>query len=345
MYKYAILANPGHNRIYFEQSAKLSLAELEISLSNTKLLCENIKSESIAGIPYITFTGKEALAEKELEVISHLSFVYAVFAVREIEGGTYLMPVALPESGGLEAGVGSMLKYQGKTNELFTRMMINVAVNSAACIKDKRPRLLDPVAGKGTTLLEGAAMGFDVSGVEISEKSVHEFQIFFKKYLENGKYKHLAKKEKISGHNPNFKSLIYNFEYAKTKEEFKAESLFLSLVAGDSKNTNKFFRKNSFDVIVGDLPYGIAHGNVTDRGAASRNPKELLTDCLPAWREVLKTGGCAAISWNKFLLSQKDMSEIFAEYKFKVLADAPYNRFEHRVDQAIKRDVMVAVKE
>ena len=48
--------------------------------------------------------------------------------------------------------------------------MINVAVFSCTAAKADRITLLDPVAGKGTTLFEGLTMGFDCCGIEIGDK-------------------------------------------------------------------------------------------------------------------------------------------------------------------------------
>lgn len=43
-------------------------------------------------------------------------------------------------------------------------MMINVALLSSDFNYNDRIQLLDPIAGKGTTLFEGAVYGFDTYG-------------------------------------------------------------------------------------------------------------------------------------------------------------------------------------
>ena len=79
MTHYAILSNPGHNRVYFEQSKKISLSELKIALDTINMGCLDIKPEYIADIFYITFSATAPLTEKHIEIVSRLSFVYAIF--------------------------------------------------------------------------------------------------------------------------------------------------------------------------------------------------------------------------------------------------------------------------
>ena len=47
MVHYAVLANPGHNRVYFEQSGGLSLAELEVALGRFSTPCGEIGSKTM----------------------------------------------------------------------------------------------------------------------------------------------------------------------------------------------------------------------------------------------------------------------------------------------------------
>ncbi|MDR2931674.1 MAG: DNA methylase [Oscillospiraceae bacterium] len=348
MIHYAVLANPGHSRVYFSAASTLSVAELEIARERMESPCDDIKTEDIAGIPYITFTCEKPLGGGDIDILSQMSFVYALFERRKAVDGEQLIPVAKTNGAYLGQGIGGMLKYAGKTNELFTRMMINVAFHSAQKQDRSKLRLLDPVAGKGTTLLEALSLGFDAAGIEINEKPVHEFTVFFKKYLETGRYKHTAHKERLSGHAPDYRATVHSIDFAATKEAFKTETDRQNLVfiSGDSRFANKYFRKNSFDIIVGDLPYGIAHGNATGgkQSASTRHPGELLRQCLPGWHDVLRPGGALALSWNQFLLPYDQMAHILAEAGLHVLKGGAYAAFEHRVDQAINRNIVVALK-
>ena len=52
--------------------------------------------------------------------------------------------------------------------------MINVALLSSDFYNTKDINLLDPVAGKGTTLFESLIAGYNIYGIEINPNVVHE---------------------------------------------------------------------------------------------------------------------------------------------------------------------------
>jgi len=342
MPKYAILCNPGHNRVYFDESAKLSAAEFAIASQN--LGCGTAEPLTLAGTQYFAFESENPLGERELAAVSGLSFVYAIF---ELVGEEPLLrPVLLPGCGLIDPKISSMLKYTGKTNEIFTRMMINVALHSSVFSNSEKIRLIDPIAGKGTTLFEGLIRGFDVCGIEIGSKVAGETYHFFKKFLETEKLKHNSSTERFSGANKSFTSTRYSFEFARSREELKSNPQNFELIAGDSRYADKFYTKARFHLIIGDLPYGVQHSNVTGENQSSktRNPAELLSVCLPAWKNTLLRGGAICLSWNNFLLSRPAMSDILSSNGFCVYDSESYLQFEHRVDQAIRRDIIVATK-
>ena len=347
MTKYAILANPGYNKTYFASSKPLSLAELSVTAGSLQSACHDIGQMTIAGITYYCFSCDQALSQADLGLLSHLSFLYALFEV--IPGEQQLLkPLLIPDQPFFDRDISSILKYSGKTNELFTRLMINLALLSSDFSDNQPIRLLDPLAGKGTTLFEGLMRGFDVSGIEIGSKAVHETAVFLKKYLETGRYKHTMKKEKLSGPNKSFSASVYRFEMARDKNALKDQASVrdLTLVAGDARLADQFFRKNSFHLLVADLPYGVQHGNVTNekQNALTRNPDQLLKVCLPSWHAVLKPGGVIALAWNRNVLSREKLAAICEKEGFTVINDYPYDQFEHRVDQAIRRDILIAKK-
>lgn len=344
MKKYAILASPGHNRVYFEESKRLAKLELDIVLSNSNCNIYNIKEEDISSVFYLTFNSKDELNEENIANISRLSFLYAFFEVKEIESELCLLPICKANIEYINSNISSILKYTGKTNEIFTRMMINIALFSYGSVKEEI-NILDPIAGKGTTLYEGLILGLNSYGIEISDKVVLESYNFMKKFLEREKFKHTTKKEKISAENS--KAIKYSIELSKSKTDIKErKSKKWVMVAGNSKNTDKYFKKDFFNIIVGDLPYGVQHSNVTNekKSGMTRNPKELLNSCIDSWNYVLKKDGVILLSWNSFLLSRKEFGEILENRGFTVLSSEVYLNFEHRVDQSIKRDIIVAKK-
>ena len=127
MVNYAILANPGHNRVYFEASEGISLAELMIAARAFSTPCENFRLEEIGGVPYYLLDAERALTRREVGILSRLSFCYAIFTVERSGGEKILRPVCKVDATFFNPSVSSILKYSGKTNELVTRTMINRA--------------------------------------------------------------------------------------------------------------------------------------------------------------------------------------------------------------------------
>lgn len=344
MHKYVILHNPGHNHVYFEESKKLSKAELAIALSALGLN-DQVSSEMYGGIYYLTFTSEAVLTVSDLAVLSRLSFVYALF---EMVDSGLLKPVSLPDYAYINQDIGTILRYTGKTNELFTRMMINVAVLSSANKEFSSRRLFDPVAGKGTTLFEGLVYGMDVYGMEVGDKAAAEGCRFLQRYLQTERYKFSMRTQRVSGENRSFNASRTTFSISKNREaEKRGETKAFELVSGNSAYADKLFKKSSFDLIVGDLPYGVQHGSVTGEGQTSltRDAGRLLDACLPAWKNVLKKGGTMALAFNLFTLPREKAVKIVSDAGFHVLSGGAYDDFAHRVDQSITRDIIFAVRE
>ena len=82
MPRYAILAHPGHNRVYFEQSQSFWLAELALLGQALSSPPEETEIRSFGGIPYIAFSSAP-LTGKDLSLLSRLSFCYALFSLGE----------------------------------------------------------------------------------------------------------------------------------------------------------------------------------------------------------------------------------------------------------------------
>ncbi len=335
---YALLLHPGHNRVFFDRSKALSLAELEISIKSA----ENSSLKEICGTSYITFD-----AEMNDRVLTKLANLSSYMALFEIVDEGLLKPIAFPSKSALPDGLRSMLKYAGKTNENFTRMLINVAVGASDFSSDTKLCMLDPLSGKGTSLFEGLLMGMDVTGIEIGTKVVNEAALFFKRFLEAEKVKHRIKKDRVKT-DAGLTDLIH-YSYALEKDDFKREENLqrCTFAAGNSKHAHQMLKKNAFHVITADLPYGVQHSAVTAEKQSSftRNPEALLRGCVPSWLELLKKGGAIAVSYNQNIIAKEKIDEIFTSNGLTVMGDEPYNSFEHRVDQAIVRNVSVGKKQ
>ena len=332
---YAIMRNPRHGRVYFDGAVP------EVRSLRAEVRFEDIREADIAGVPYVLFDTKEALTAQDIRLLSRISFAYAIFELR----GELLLPIKRDCGYFIDEDISGILKYSGKTNELFTRLMLNL---SLAHGKGTGPvRILDPMAGKGTTLFEGLMLGADVYGIEIDPKPAYEAFVYVKKHFEMAKYKHTSHTEKTSGvgaDGKKFTATRYQVEMARTKEEQKAgKSCRFEIIAGDTRNVSAFYKKEFFNAIITDLPYGVQHGakkKPHSNGNITRNALELVSEAMPGWVKVLKPGGTVALAWNLFLISREEMVKLFAANGLMVQDGQD---FSHRLDQATHRDLIIGV--
>lgn len=348
--QYLVLLHPGHNKVFYQSAFQLGSAELNLILKRLSINSP-IEKITISNIHYLSFTTTQALSDRALNVMSYFSFLFGLYEVIEKrnERDYILRTINLPFNYQLNPKISTLQKYKGKTNELFTKMMIQIAwLTSSFELEDsKQLKLLDPIAGRGTTLYEAAVVGMHAFGIEIERKSVHEIQLFFRKYLEKEQLKHKFEKQCITGNNKSSVTYIQKFKYANNKEELKQKENCkqLAIIEGQAQKAFDYFKKPTFHFIVGDLPYGVLHGNVSkQKKNVTRTPKEILIESLPDWYKVLVPGGTIAIAWNAFLITRKQMISLFEEIGFYVENTAPYNQLQHMVDQSIKRDIIIAKK-
>jgi tRNA G10 N-methylase Trm11 len=119
----------------------------------------------------------------------------------------------------------------------------------------------------------------------------------------------------------------------------------VDVVHADTTSARDFFKPNSFHAIVADAPYGVQHGSRTVAAGLRRAPLGLLEEALPAWVPLLRPGGAVGISWNTHVAKRHDAAAVLSANGLTVLNGPPYDRFRHRVDQSISRDILVGVKE
>lgn len=357
--KYAILLHPAHQYVYKDkqqfyqtfpqgQAFLMAKTEFEIVSRSFTAIPFNVRQEQISGADYLCFETQEACSDTELSRLARLSFFFVIYGMSSQDQQISFKPLYSSAEMYIDSSISSILKYTGKTNEVFTRLLVNLAISA----QDKREhtdlRLLDPISGKGTTLYEGLIQGIHVCGIEIADKVTREAVQFLQRFLQNAKYKYEYKSQRLSGPNQSFKANRHSFELAKTKEAYKSgQRKQVEFIAGNSMYADQMLPKNSIDMIVGDLPYGVQHGNVTNEKQSSltRNPSRLLETCLPAWNTVLRPGGSLVLAWNQHVLPLDKMVDLVENSGLRVITDPAYRNYLHRVDQSILRNVIVAVKE
>ncbi|MCG6568251.1 TRM11 family methyltransferase [Tessaracoccus sp. ZS01] len=335
MPRYLMLRTPSANRVYAGESGPLTAAELEI----TAPFATEIEEQDIAGVGYLAFQAPE-LNEGQLATVARQSAAFALFEDATPEG--LLRPVAMPRPFLFDDDLVTIPKYQGKTNEQFTQLLLSVTL-AAITREPTGPRqILDPLAGRGTTLSMALLLGHDAFGVEGDAKAFEMMASFYKTYLRRSRIKHVADTTPVRREG---KNVGKRFDAEITTPEGKS---VLTAFTGDTRDSAALFGKKRFDAIVADAPYGIAHGSTTDvrgvSGKRDRSPAGLLKEAIPVWAGQLMHGGALGLSWNTFGLSREDLAHLLTTNGLTVQAGGAWERFAHRVDSAIKRDLIVAVK-
>lgn len=337
--QYAFLLWP-HANLRYRASLKI-LAEAELSLMLTAVGVEGpLCWKELGGADWLCFDAPN-FGEQDWRWLSQHAATY-VMALRE---GEALRPVARTHPNYIGEDLPALLKYKGKTNELFTDMLLNVALASSDfATRHAEPlQVLDPLCGRGTALFLALRRGWHAAGIDIGKADVKEINDFFSRYLEYHRWKHkktestLTVRGKVGGRQT-------RYDLADTPERWKqGDTRSLRVVMGDTRDTATMFGRNAFHLLVADLPYGVQHAPATGGGRAQ--PIEvLIQEALPVWREALKPGGAAAISFNTFVTPRKKVEAWMEEAGLVPCVGGAYGSMEHWVEQAVNRDVVVGKK-
>lgn len=331
--KYIFLLWPHANARYRNETCKLADAELRIMLGRVMPEAEIAQAE-IAGLPALELDCPKALDNRAIAVLRGHSLLYGLFEQRD-DGA--LMPVAGRESAYLGEDLPGILKYKGKTNELFTQLLVNIALYSSDFWNQDAPlTLLDPMCGRGTTLYVGANRGWRCTGADVDKADLREAEQFFKRYLEYHRFKHTIERGSLTVQGQKCASSV-QFTFSDTLENYKQKkNASLRFVNADASGVRQVFGARAFHMIVCDLPYGVQHMS------CGGTLESLLARVLPGWREALKPGGAVAVSFNAQTLKPDRVLNLMESAGLEPLGDAPYRQFSHWVEQAVTRDVAVA---
>lgn len=361
--RHLLLLSPAANRVYARVAAQLAAAELEICTG-----VDGVEPVTVAGVDYLAFEipslpewadprtteggprPQETMPEAGRSVREdgpRLEGLLATVAGQSArlglfeEAGDLLRPVRLPETDVLDDDFVTIPKYQGKTNEQFTRLLLNVTY-AAADLRPNRPvTVLDPLSGRGTTLSVAWTMGLHAAGVEADAKAVEAMAAFWRTWLRRKRLKHSADVNPVRRDG---KSLGKRFSATL---RLPAQTLEATVFTGDTRDAALLFGKKKFELIVTDAPYGIVHGSKTDVRHGSgrdRSPAGLLGESISGWAGQLVRGGALGLSWNTLGIAREKLSDMLLDAGLEPHNDGPWLRFGHRVDSSIHRDLIVARK-
>jgi hypothetical protein len=338
--KLALKITPQRSTQYADMAEVLAIPELLASPLGEHIA--SVEPARLGGQEYILVELAET--QDQTALLSELATIlprlgatsegYEYFASVGELVGPLLRPIEPAFKPFVPLEMAEVRRYKGKTNELFTRVLLNVAIFAGAYRGEfcGRLRVLDPLAGGGTTLFLALAAGYDAFGIEQNRQDVETTEVFVRQYLnsEHLAYKELDERGRKAGRR-------YQFTIGRKGEEQR----HLVLVHGDTAQATQHLQEipggPHMHAIVGDLPYGIQHfGEISG----------LLTQALPVWEQLLLPGGTLALAWNATRIDRAEMIRLIeSRTDLSVRDEVPYTQLAHTVDRVIKkRDILIAVK-
>lgn len=317
---------PQRSTQYADLASQLAPVELQMSSIGSQL--SQLTPVQLAAQSCLRFDLPTLPTPNQCRELGQLATTSAYFEYFEqLEGlsGPFLRPIETPFQPKLPAELVMTRRYRGKTNELFTHFLCNLARFSSGWANEpwSNLRLLDPLAGGGTTLFTGLMLGAQVAGVEQSEQDVQSTATFLRQYLQETGIVGQAKEER-------FKKVGRRWVFAIGKPP--QQCILAQADTADSAVILPGFKPH---LIVTDLPYGIQHNGPL---------LELLHKALPVWAALLPPTGVLAFAWDATRVPRNEMVKIVeAASSLFVRNDALFATLAHRVDRVIKtRDVLVA---
>ena len=310
-----------------------TLAPVELRLSPLGQSMSFIETLNLGQQEYLKFAiSDDAMNDQALYELGNLSMTNSYFYYYEFlesKTGPFLKPIDISDHHPFPHDFLMTRRYKGKTNEMFTHFLCNIARYSSSFSNYNWQdlRIFDPLAGGGTTLFTALYLGADTAGVEKNSKDVHSTVTFLKQYIKEQKIPCIFKEEK-------FKKPIKKYWF--TIGANRQKCLLVNGDTVDSPHLISGFKKPH--CIVADLPYGIQHGG---------HITELIANALPEWLSILIPGGTIVMSWDSSRFSRKHMINLMGGiFPINILDGDIYEKMAHRVDRVIKeRDVIVARKE
>ena len=336
MADHLILLAPSANRVYASEADRLVAAELKIMLGADDH--PPIEPVRIAGIGYLALA-TECLDEHACATLGRLSGCYATFH-REHDR---LRPIEIIRPDLFDDDLVTIPKYPGKTNEQFTRLLINVTVASMRRPSSGPMSILDPLCGRGTVLSTAMMLGCNAAGVEVEAKAVEAYAAYLRGYLRRKRLKHNLEVNPVRREG----KIIGKRLEAAVIPNGRERPIALTVFSGDTRQSGALFGKRRFEAVVTDAPYGVIHGSRTDVsgvGGRDRSAAGLISEALPVWTMQLKPGGALGLSFNAIGLRRERLLDLVAAAGLEPLDSGPYRDFEHRVDSSIRRDIVVALK-
>ena len=331
--KCAFLLYPHQNVRYRQSLLTIAAAELSMTLAALGRGGE-VRPVEMGGAAFLTFDC-DHLTQRDVRMLSELASVYVMFTMEDAQ----MVPMESAHPNYIGEDLPALLKYKGKTNEMFTDAMITMALASSAFmpVHDSQLIVCDPMAGRGTTMMLALRRGYHGVGIEIGKADVKECCDYMTRYLEYHRIKHkrsetsLTVRGKCGGRET-------KFVLSDTAEHFKdGDTRTLRMICGDTRDATALLKPQSVHLMVTDIPYGVQKGTAGRQDSIGGT----IAAALPGWQEALKPGGALAMSFNTYVTRRADLVRLCERAGLEVIATPP---LEHWVEQAVSRDVILARK-
>ena len=290
-----------------------------------------------SGLTFASAAEPEILAP----LLGQLSCALALFVESESEAAFSLHPLTETLVYGTE--LATTQRYRGKTNERLTRAMLNMALAAAGLSPagpwQRRPLVLDPMCGRGTTLNWALAYGLDAVGIEPDSSALGHHDVFLKTWAKRNRLPHNHQSHRAKNAEKRHSSLTVAPSRQAQKQ---GESHRVQTFKADGGDRSLPIKKGTVDLIVCDLPYGIHHES--NPGALDPSDTvDLVVRMAPSWRRWLRRGGSMALAWNVRRATRADLARVLLEAGFHQPNRGEGPSMEHFVDSSITRDVIVVV--
>ncbi len=305
------------------QSMAAQLARPELLVSPLGAVVSDAQPLSLAGQPYLQLTVPQR--PPAIPTFATLTEWFEYFDALGDQTGPFLQPLAVGDPLRYTPDLVEARRYKGKTNELLTHFLVNVARWTYGAM----PQILfDPMAGGGTLAFTALRLGLSVLGVERDKEAVASTDIFLRTYLQEARVKHGRVQEK--------RRVGQRFRFSLPQGQH------LTLAQGDTRDSESLLADLPGaprpDLVVADLPYSIQHN--------ARVPlPALLAEVLPVWRTIAAEEAVLTLAWNATTLKRAAMLAILADSGWSPVTGGAYDDMAHQVDRVIKvRDIVVARK-
>src|SRR2546423_350466 len=175
--KLALKNTPQRSTQYAHMAAALAIPELLASPLGVAI--DDVASITLAGQGYLLATVNDERCavptlQQLLPRLGATSEAYTYFEQIGTVQGPLLRPLEPLFTPFVPLEMAETRRYKGKTNELFTRVLLNVALFAGRWSdhSNDRLRILDPLAGGATTLFLALADSHDAFGIDIERQDV-----------------------------------------------------------------------------------------------------------------------------------------------------------------------------